>query len=370
MLKKNEGNSVPFNDLRPGLAAGDKAKGAANRTLRSGKYINSDSVSMFESSFGHYLEGSHCLGVANGLDALYLALRASGIGHGDEVIVPAYTFVATWLSVSRTGATPVPVDVELETANIDPQLVPLAINSKTRAIVAVHLYGGPAKVRELLEICQLHDLMLFEDAAQAHGAESEGKKVGTFGVASAFSFYPTKNLGCLGDGGAIVSPEQGLIEAARLIANYGSQDKHEHKQLGLNSRLDEIQASILCSRLPQLDSWNQSRQEIANHYLQKLKEADVKVINSDRVNQSVWHHFPILTAKRDEKMQQLLAIGIATDQHYPYTFESTKLFPNHQLEVKKSQSIAISSSVVTLPIGPWMSNKQIDKVSRALEMIF
>ena len=243
---------------------------AFERVLDSGNYINGKEVERFENQFANYCSSKYCLGVGNGLDALSIILRSLNIKKGDEVIVPANTFIATWLSISNIGAIPVPVEPEISTYNINPKKIENIITKKTKAIVLVHLYGQPVDFDPIRLIAEKYDLKIVEDAAQAHGAEYKGLLVGSLGEAAAFSFYPGKNLGALGDAGAICTNNKNLIYSSRIISNYGSLEKYNHIKQGVNSRIDELQAAFLSVKLNHLKKWQIRRTEIANHYLQAI----------------------------------------------------------------------------------------------------
>src|ERR1044072_8978759 len=261
---------VPFLDLDPGPELEAEVQAAMNRVLSSRRYLLGPELEAFEREFAAYCGPRHCVGVASGLSAIELALRAAGIGHGDEVIVPAYTWVATWLGVTRAGAVPAPVDVIEDTYNIDAEAIAAAIATRTAAIVPVHLRGEPADMKAIGEIARAHGLAVVEDAAQAHGATCGGKGVGGLGDAGAFSFYPSKNLGALGDGGAVVTDDDELAERLRLLRNYGTRDRYRIESEGTNSRLAEIQAAVLRAKLPHLDAWNAARAELGAVYLRAL----------------------------------------------------------------------------------------------------
>ncbi len=262
---------VPFVDLDAAYRELEEPiDAAAKRVLGSGQFILGPEVEHFERAFADYLGAKHCVGVGTGLDALMLALAALGIGPGDEVIVPAATFVATWLAVSRVGATPVPVAVTEETFTLDPVAVEGAITDRTRAVIPVHLYGHPADLEAIADIARDHGLHVVDDAAQAHGARYRGRPIGALTTASAFSFYPTKNLGAVGDGGAVTTNDDSIAERVRMLRNYGAREKYRNEYLGWNSRLDPIQAAILRVKLERLDEWNSRRRRVADRYREGL----------------------------------------------------------------------------------------------------
>lgn len=313
--------TIPYIDLqRYADEIGSEIHAAVARVTDQGIYIGGEEVSAFEQAFAAYCGTTHAVGAANGLQALSLALKAAGIGHGDEVIIPANTFIATALAATEIGAVPVPVDVDRDTALIDHRAVAAAVTSRTRAIIPVHLYGQPADMDPLRELSDRHGLFLLEDAAQAHGALYKGRKVGSLGHAAAFSFYPTKNLGALGDAGGVTTSDAKLAARIRLLSNYGSTEKYHHEALGTNSRLDPIQAAVLGVKLPRLDTWNEWRRGLARLYMDRL--AAVAEIACPKVStwaEPVWHVFSIrvLGGHRDALRAFLAEHGVGTNIHYP-----------------------------------------------------
>jgi dTDP-4-amino-4,6-dideoxygalactose transaminase len=368
-------NIVPFFDL--GRTIRFEAKElheALDRVIDSGYFIGGPSVERFEQEFATYVGAKHCIGVANGLDAIRLILEAYEIGPGDEVIVPAFTYYATWLAVIQTGATLVPVDVIENTANIDPTLVEEAITSKTRAIIAVHLFGQGADMLPLVHLAQKYKILLFEDAAQGHGAETTAGRVGSCSDAAAFSFYPTKNLGALGDGGAVTTNDPAI--AARIVSrrSYGQgKTKYEHVDTGWNSRLDPLQAEFLSLHLTKLDSWNEKRRQIAALYMEAVGEERLSsVIGTHSPRESVWHHFVIRSSDRNRLRDHLLKKGIATDIHYPYSIREIVPLSGHmssKINNKFEASTLLGRQVISLPIGPWLEDNQLDRVIAAISKI-
>ncbi len=363
---------VPFFDIGPTHAAIADALDAAWRvTLEGRQFILGERVAAYESEFAAYCAAGHGIGVANGLDALTLILEGLGIGAGDEVIVPAHTFIATWLAVTRSGARPVPVDCLDGTGNIDPALVPAAITSRTKALIAVHLYGVPAKTAPLQALAAKHNLHLIEDAAQAHGATYHGQKTGSLGIAAGFSFYPTKNLGALGDGGAVVTHDSALAKRIRLIRNYGSEQKYEHRIAGCNSRLDELQAAILSVKLRGLDDLNADRRRIAARYREAL--SDLPGLNLPAVTdgaEPVWHLFPVRHAARDALAEVLSAAGIQTMVHYPVPPHLQPAYAG--LGYRAGQfpvAEMISRTTLSLPIWPGLPEAQIDHVCDVIRQV-
>jgi len=343
----------------------DAMLAAMARALDSGWYIQGSEGEAFEHGFAQLCGTAHCIGVANGLDALQLVLRAWGIGPGDEVIVPAHTFIATWLAVSLTGATPVPVEPDARSGNIDPALVQAAVTTRTRAVVPVHLYGQPADMAPLRDIACRHGLKLLEDAAQAHGARYRGRGVGALGDAAAFSFYPGKNLGALGDGGAITTDDDALAARLRLLRNYGSSQKYRHEAVGLNSRLDELQAAVLRVKLPALAGDNDHRRVLAARLLAGLQglPLTLPVVLADC--EPVWHLFVVRTPLRDALQAALRARGIASLIHYPTACHRQGAYAA-QTWPPLPQAETWAREVLSLPIGPHLTPDDADRIASAV----
>ncbi len=357
---------VPFLDLRAGyLEQKVELDEAYRRVMDRGWYILGDEVERFESEFAAFCGVRQCIGVANGLDALMLILRAMDIGPGDEVIVPGHTFIATWLAVSYVGATPVPVDVTHDTGNIDVSLLDAAVTRRTRAIMPVHLYGQPADMDGVWRVARAHGLKVIEDAAQAHGATWAGRTTGGLGDAAGFSFYPGKNLGAFGDGGAVTTNDESLADRIRQLRNYGSKVKYEHVERGVNSRLDELQAAFLRVKLRALPSWNARRAEIAKQYLEALAVADVRLPAVAPSAAPVWHLFAVRVKDRNVFRERLGAAGIETAIHYPKAPGAQSAYASLQVE-RMVQSDDWSDKVVSLPISPWLSNDDLARVHRAI----
>jgi dTDP-4-amino-4,6-dideoxygalactose transaminase len=341
---------------------------ALDRVLDNGWFILGAEVEQFEREFAHYCGARHAIGVANGLDALHLLLRAYGIGRGDEVIVPANTYIATWLAVTYAGATPVPVEPEERSYNIDPARIESAISPRTKAIIPVHLYGLPAEMDAIDRIAKRQGIKVIEDAAQSHGASFEGRRTGSLGDAAAFSFYPGKNLGALGDAGAITTNDDALADRLRALRNYGSRVKYQHEMLGFNSRLDEVQAAFLRAKLSRLDADNERRTQIAQHYLASLHDvADITLPLVPDTVRPVWHLFVIRHAARDELSRRLKENGIGTMIHYPV---APHCQPAYRYLDFASGSFPITerihAEVLSLPMGPHLSDEQVEEVVRAL----
>jgi dTDP-3-amino-3,4,6-trideoxy-alpha-D-glucose transaminase len=357
---------IPFFDLaasvrehRPALIE------AATRVIDSGHYILGRELAAFESDFAAFCGTRHAIGVGNGLDAITLILRALDIGPADEVIVPGHTFVATWLAVSQVGAIPVGVDIDPATFNIDPKLVPAAITSRTRAIIAVHLYGRAAQMAALAEIACAHGLALVEDAAQAHGAVHGGRRVGGLGTAAAFSFYPTKNLGALGDGGAVTTDDDDLAERVRTIRNYGSRTKYRHQVAGVNSRLDEVQAGFLAARLPHLEAENARRRAIAARYDAGLANVP-GIVRPALDTDAVWHLYVIRNAARDALQQALADLGVGTLVHYPTPPYLQPVYAATHSGARLQECARAACDVLSLPLWPEMADDQVDAVIERL----
>ena len=364
--------NIPFLDLKAvNLAHADDLQAAFKRVLESGWYILGKEVEQFEQRFAAYCEAKHGIGVANGLDAIMLALKGYGIKAGDEVIVPSNTFIATWLAVSQCGATPVPVEPAEATYNLDPALVEAAITPRTRAIVAVHLYGQPADMDPLRALADKHGLKLVEDAAQAHGARYKGRRTGSLGDAAAFSFYPGKNLGALGDGGGIVTDDDALADIVRTYRNYGSQKKYHNLVQGFNSRLDELQAAFLSAKLATLDADNATRRAIAAEYDRSLGGIDGLVLpHVPEWAEPVWHLYVVRHPRRDALAARLAESGIGTIVHYPVAPHLQQAYA--ELGFKEGDfpiAEAIHREVLSLPIGPTMTTAQAADVARAVREI-
>jgi dTDP-4-amino-4,6-dideoxygalactose transaminase len=362
---------VPFLDLKAvQLSQRDELIQAFTRVLDSGWYIMGEELAQFEREYAAYCGAAHCVGVANGLDALTLALRALDIGPGDEVIVPANTYIATWLAVSHVGATPVPVEPVAQTYNIDPARIEAAITPRTRAVMPVHLYGQPADLDPILAIARRHGLKVIEDGAQAHGARYRGTRLGAHGDAVAWSFYPGKNLGALGDGGAVTTHDPAVHERIKVLRNYGSKVKYHNEVLGWNSRLDELQAALLRAKLPRLDAHNAHRTVIAQRYLAALADTPLTLPFVAAWADPVWHVFVVRHPQRDTLAQRLAAEGIGTVIHYPVAPHLQPAYASLGLHAGDLPiSEALHREVLSLPIGPTMTLDQADVVIDALRRL-
>jgi dTDP-4-amino-4,6-dideoxygalactose transaminase len=350
-------SKIPFLDFKGAYQElKDELDDAYRRVLRSGWYILGSEVEAFEKEFAAYCGVNHCIGVGNGLDALSFILRAYGIGPGDEVIVPANTYIASWLAVSLNCATPVPVEPVEHTYNINPSFIERAITPKTKAIMAVHLYGQTADMDPINAIAGKYHLKVIEDAAQAHGALYKGKKAGNLGDAAGFSFYPGKNLGAYGDGGAVLTNDTHLAELVRKLRNYGSTTKYYNDVIGFNSRLDELQAAFLRVKLARLDEWNGRRRKIAAIYYKGLRETSLILPKIPAWADPVWHLYVVRSENRDLLQHRLFEAGIHTMIHYPVPPHLQKAYSSMQMtDGSLPLTEKIQSEVLSLPIGPHLS---------------
>ena len=346
--------SIPFLDL--GAAYRElktEIDAAIHRVLDSGWYILGPEVEAFEADWAAYCEADHAVGLANGLDALILALRALDIGPGDEVIVPSNTYIATWLAVTAVGARPVPVEPDPATHNIDTARIAAAITPATRALLPVHLYGQPADLDPILAIARQHGLSVVEDAAQAHGARYKGQRIGAHGDVVCWSFYPGKNLGALGDGGAITTNRADLADRIRVLRNYGSRVKYVNEVQGVNSRLDPVQAAILRAKLPHLDAWTDRRRAIAGAYAEGLRDSGLILPHVPNWAEPAWHLYVVRSPDRDGLQKRLAEAGVGTLIHYP--------IPPHMQSAYADLGLApedlplardLAGEVLSLPMGP------------------
>jgi dTDP-4-amino-4,6-dideoxygalactose transaminase len=336
--------------------------------MNSGWYLMGKEIEAFEEEYAAYVGTKHCVAVGNGLDAIRLALEAYGVGPGDEVIVPAHTFIATWLAVSQTGATPVGVDVRMDTANLDSSLLVDALTSRTKAIIAVHLYGQPADMDPICSFAKTHNLIVIEDAAQAHGARYKGRACGTLGHAAAFSFYPGKNLGAFSDGGAITTDDQEIARKARMLRNYGSEKRYYHEVPGINSRLDELQAAFLRVKLRHLDEWNARRSALAHHYSSHIIPSRFLTLPTVPDWASpVWHLFVVRHPERDSLQKHIADRGIQTINHYPIPPHLSSAYKSLLLEPGTFPvAEEWSRQCISLPIGPHLEDHGITAVVEAI----
>lgn len=364
---------IPFLDLQtPHRELRAELKAAFNATLDSGWFIMGQQLRAFETAYATYTGTNYCAGVANGLDALILSLKALGIGNGDEVIVPSNTYIATALAASALGATPVFAEPDSSTFNIDPLRIEEKITSRTKVILPVHLYGQACEMDAIMAIAQKHQLLVVEDNAQAQGALCNGKKTGSFGALNATSFYPGKNLGALGDAGAVTSDDAALIEAVRILGNYGSQKKYYNSTRGVNSRLDELQAAFLNVKLKHLDAWNSARQRIAARYSTALAgTGDLLLPQVAKQVTSVWHQYVIRTSQRDQLIDHLAKAGIGTMIHYPVPPHLQEAYSD--LGLKKGAfpiAEAMAATCLSLPIYPSLTDAQVDRICETISAFF
>lgn len=358
---------IPFLDLKAAyLELKPEIDAATARVLDSGWYILGSEVEAFEREYAEYCGAEFCVGVASGLDALTLALGAVGVGPGDEVIVPSNTYIATWLAVSQCGATPIPVEPDEATYNIDPARIAASITPRTKVILPVHLYGQPADLDPIVAIARQHGLKVVEDAAQAHGARYKGRRIGGQGDAVAWSFYPGKNLGAMGDGGAVTTNDPELADRIRVLRNYGSRVKYVNDVRGVNSRLDPIQAAILRVKLARLDEWNDRRREIARNYSDALAACGLVLPHVPEWAEPVWHLYVVRSPERDALQDRLTAAGVGTLIHYPIPPHMQAAYANLDL-APDALPLAkqLASDVLSLPMGPQLTMEHAHTVARS-----
>ncbi len=350
-----------YKELKPEIDS------AIARVLDNGWYILGPEVDAFEAEYAAYCEAEHAIGVANGLDALHLALLAMGVGPGDEVIVPSNTYIATWLAVSQCGATPVPVEPVEATYNIDSTRIEAAITPRTKVILPVHLYGQPADLDPIRAIARQHSLRVLEDAAQAHGARYKGRRIGAHGDAVAWSFYPGKNLGALGDGGAVTTNDPEIADRIRVLRNYGSRVKYVNEVKGFNSRLDPIQAAVLRVKLKYLEKWNAQRKAIAAEYQSTLKNSDLILPVVPDWADPAWHLFVVRHSNREALQRKLASAGVGTMVHYPIPPYRQAAYSKYALaEHDYPLATIMAKEVLSLPIGPQMLMADAGSVVAAL----
>ncbi len=378
--------TIPFLDIRETYKELEiEIDQTVKRVLDKGYFVLGDEVSAFEKNFSQFIGTSDCVAVSNGLDAIFLILKAWDIGSGDEVIVPSNTFIATWLAVSYTGAIPVPVEPDVNTFNIDPKKIEEKITTRTKAIIPVHLYGFPADMKPIMELANKYNLKVLEDSAQAHGSYYNESKCGSIGHAAAFSFYPGKNLGAFGDGGCVTTNNSELAEKIRTLANYGSRKKYINDYKGYNCRLDELQAAILNVKLKYLDNWNKRRNNIAQKYIDNFKDFEQLVLPYANLKRSFvkgtllfcdnqhyttcWHLFVIRLQKRDDLMEYLTKNKIHSIIHYPippHKQTAYEEYQNYVLPVCED----IAKTCLSIPIGPHLNDSQVDHISETIARFF
>ena len=359
---------VPFLDVKASYEEiAPEIDAATHRVVSSGWYLLGDEITAFEREYANYVGAKYCVGLGNGLDALHLGLRALGVGAGDEVIVPSNTYIATWLAVSYAGATPVPVEPDPGTYNLDPARIEAAITSRTKAILPVHLYGQPADMDPICALAKRHNLNVLDDAAQIHGARYRGQRIGGLADVTAWSFYPGKNLGALGDAGAITTDDEGVADRIRVLRNYGSRVKYVNEVQGYNSRLDEIQAAVLRVKLPYVDQWNARRARIAARYMTELDNAGLVLPQVPAWAEPAWHVFVVRSYDRDALQRHLTAAEIGTVIHYPTPPHRQEAYRDLNLpEGSFPLSEAIHREAISLPIGPHMTDAQVDATIAAV----
>ena len=359
---------VPFLDLRgPYVELRQELDAALARVADSGWYLLARELDAFERAFAAYTGARHCAGLANGLDALHLALRALGVGPGDEVIVPSNTYIATWLGVSQAGATPVPVEPDARTYNLDPAQLDAAVTERTRAILPVHLYGQPADMDPITEVARRHGLHVLDDAAQAHGARYKGRRVGGLADITAWSFYPGKNLGAFGDAGGVTADDDALVDRVRVLRNYGSRVKYVNEVQGYNSRLDELNAAVLAVKLAALDEWNARRARQAAVYAEALGDLPIVLPFVPSWAEPAWHLYVVRVRDRQAVQAELARRGVGIMIHYP--------IPPHRQQAYAGMGFAagdfpiasrMADEVLSLPIGPHLSHAEQEHVIEAL----
>jgi dTDP-4-amino-4,6-dideoxygalactose transaminase len=358
---------VPFLELgRANAALRDELSQASTSVIDSGWFVLGPQVEAFEAEFAAFVGAKHCVGVGNGLDAMTLCLRMWGIGPGHEVIVPSNTYIATWLAVTQCGATLVPVEPSAETCNLEPAAVSERLSPRTAAILPVHLYGRPVDMTGFAEVARTAGVRLLDDAAQAHAAESGGRRIGSVGDATAWSFYPTKNLGALGDGGAVTTNDDVAAASLRQLRNYGATSKYVNDRQGVNSRLDELQAALLRVKLRHLDEWVTQRQCIADRYAEGLRDTDLVLPTVPKDGRHAWHVYVVRHPRRDDLQRELAARGIGTLIHYPVpphlqrAYESLGAGPGAY-----PVSEAIHREVLSIPLAPYLAPEEVDTVIEA-----
>jgi dTDP-3-amino-3,4,6-trideoxy-alpha-D-glucose transaminase len=360
--------AVPFLDLAAANAELHRElSGAAAEVIASERVVLGPRLEAFEAEFARFTGAAHAVGVGSGLDALSLGLRALGVQPGCEVLVPSHTFVAKWLAVAAIGAVPVPVEPDPATANLDPDRLTAAITPRTAAIVPVHLYGLPCDLDAVMEVAARHGLAVLDDAAQAHGARLRGRAVGSIAHASAWSFYPGKNLGALGDGGAVTTSDAGVARRLRSLRNYGSLERYVHDELGTNSRLDEIQAAMLSVKLARLPEWNARRAAVADRYAEGLADTGLTLPATPGWATPAWHLYVVRTARRDALRAHLDAAGVQTLVHYPIPPHRQRAFAGTPAAAAVLPiADRLAAEVLSLPMGPHLSAAQQDAVIDAV----
>jgi dTDP-4-amino-4,6-dideoxygalactose transaminase len=363
---------VPFLDVRSTyLSIKEEMDAALAEVLESGAFILGPAVDAFENDFARYLGVKHCVGLSSGLEALHIALLAMGIRPGDEVLVPANTYIATWLAVSFAGAVPVPVEPDMRTYNIDPDRIEAAITPRTRGIIPVHLYGQPADMDAIVDIARRNGLWVVEDAAQAHGARYKGERVGGMGDVACWSFYPGKNLGAFGDGGAITTNREDIADRAQVLRNYGQRVKYVNDEKGFNSRLDSLQAAVLRTKLAFLDEWNSRRRAVAAFYAEALEDTDLVLPWTAQWAENVHHVYVVRSDRRDALQDHLKMRGVGTVIHYPIPPHLQTAYSELGLgEGSLPITEKIHREVLSLPMGPHLRMEQAEAVVEAVREFY
>lgn len=364
---------IPLLEMKqPYLELKEELDAAYQRVMESGWYILGEEVEAFEHDFANKCGAKFCVGVGNGLEALHLILRGYGIGPGDEVIVPANTYIASWLAVTYAGAIPVPVEPDPSTYNLDASRILPAINKRTRAIMPVHLYGQPVSMQEIWNIADKFGLKIVEDSAQTHGGTYAGRQVGNLGSAAGFSFYPGKNLGALGDAGAVVTNYTELADLVRTLSNYGSRKKYHNDFKGYNSRLDPLQAAFLRVKLKHLDEWNQRRKIIAEFYLQNLRDVSGLILPKVTPNTThVWHQFVVRHQKRDQLQEYLTQNGVGTLIHYPIPPHLSTAYKDLGYKLGDFPiTESIANTILSIPMGPHVDVNDAKYVVQMIKEFF
>ncbi len=340
---------------------------AVLETLAASQYILGPNVQAFEQEAADYLGVKHAIGCASGTDALHLALAAAGIGEGDEVITTAFTFIATAEAIRYVGATPVFVDIDAKTFNIDLDQVEAAITPRTRALLPVHLFGQPVDMPALQALCEKHALLLIEDCAQSFGAHIDEQMTGSFGDFGAFSFFPSKNLGCFGDGGLVTTNDENCAQELRVLRNHGSRQRYHHNVIGYNSRLDEIQAAILRIKLRHIDDYNRERRRVAHRYSSALADTGIQTAHEDNIGLHVYHQYTLLHPSRDRIMQALQEEGIASAVYYPIPLHRQEVFRESCADVTLPVTEATVQQCFSLPIYPELDNASVDRITDVIK---
>jgi len=358
---------IPMVDLKIQLESlRDEIESGFRQVLDSTQFILGPQGRLLEEEVADYCGVRHAIAVASGTDALHLALRAAGIGPGDQVITTAFTFIATAEAICHVGAEPVFVDIEPSTFNIDVDQIEAAITHRTRAILPVHLFGQPADLEPIVALCHKYNLQCIEDCAQSFGADYGGRKTGSFGEFGCFSFFPSKNLGCYGDGGMIITDNDALAEKVRVLANHGSQQRYQHAVIGYNSRLDELQAVVLRAKLPQIDRFNQARRRNAAQYNERLRDWEGRTPLEDDKGTHVYHQYTLLTTRRDALQKSLAEAGIASAVYYPIPIHRQAVYRDRFADISLPVTEALATQVLSLPMYPELTEAQIDRICAVL----